>query len=220
MIEVVNEWSKPAPEDVNDYLLRQYGRNPFGAQNYRVIWAPENKEIVGGVWGHRDDNANDLISNVVEYRKIPKYDEQQWILEEWVSAEQYVGGGPELFQAQTYDALLGVWTCGPYPTEGVYERFWTFPYLPTIGMVEFAARLRWASKMSSRAEKTAALQRQRADKQRAEELRIENVLYDTKLAFGGDNFSGAHVQGDRNKFNGKIQKINVPAGQFFQGKTK
>jgi hypothetical protein len=60
-----------------------HGLNPQGWPLYRVVWSETRYYLLGGEWG---DNGR------VEYRWAPYYaGRKEWVLEKWLSAEEYAG---------------------------------------------------------------------------------------------------------------------------------
>jgi len=99
------DYSKPTPDWV-EQTLRKFGRNPFGKNIYRVIWSETRVR-----WGDG--------KQVLEYFHL----QPQWILEKWMSAEQY--GSPEEWN-QMRDRETGEIALGPYPNEGDWEHSYSF----------------------------------------------------------------------------------------------
>jgi|SRR5581483_3118727 len=91
-------------------MLERFGKNRYGQNLYRLIWAPSRMRIFGGYW---DDIGKH------EYRLVPKYGPTpQWALEVWRAPVIY--GGPEIWERQTMSAD-GWLTCGPFPAHGDFE---------------------------------------------------------------------------------------------------
>src|ERR1700743_3212185 len=103
---IVNDGGQHAPVP-----LARYGQNPFGGNLYRCVFAPSVKHLIGGKW---KDGAT-------EYRLRTTYRHlgNEWILERWVSAEEYCKMSPEQYEIRFRNAS-GLLTMGPYPTQGVY----------------------------------------------------------------------------------------------------
>lgn len=92
--------------------MARFGLNPHGNPLYRLVFASSVKMLVGGVWP--DGRA--------EYRAKPAYREigDQWILERWLSAEQYTGFTAEEYALRFRDPMTGLYRNGPYPYDGAY----------------------------------------------------------------------------------------------------
>lgn len=100
-----------------------HGTNPQGWPLYRVIWSDSRYYLLGGEWG---DNGR------IEYRWAPYYyGRKEWILEKWLSPEEYAGSEVD-WNATTinYDLCnrgIVVYAMGPYPRLGWYEHCFSFP---------------------------------------------------------------------------------------------
>ena len=106
-----------------------YGENLFGQPIYRLVYSDSRTDLVGGKWP--DGNC--------EYREVPRYPaiKGQWIMEKWVSAEDYAGPR-EAYEMQQLDIESGLYTCGPYPHRGEYTHCHTFIGSPTEMQVGWA----------------------------------------------------------------------------------
>src|SRR5579859_5050610 len=90
--------------------LKKFGKNPYGEPNFRCIWGPSRRRIIGGYW---NDNGRH------EYRKTPKYGLQpRWILERWRPASLY--GTPQNWERE-YVTPDGFYAVGPFPSHGECE---------------------------------------------------------------------------------------------------
>lgn len=106
-----------------------YGENLFGQPIYRLVFSDSRTDLLGGKW---PDGA-------CEYREVPRYPgiRGQWIMEKWVSAEEYAGTR-EMYELQQFDADSGLYTCGPYPHRGEYTFCHQFIGQPTEMQVGWA----------------------------------------------------------------------------------
>lgn len=91
--------------------MARFGLNPYGANLYRLVFAPSVRHLIGGRW--RDGS--------VEYRSRPTYSKigNEWILERWISAKEYCDMTAEEYEIR-FRNESGLFTMGPYPSEGVY----------------------------------------------------------------------------------------------------
>ena len=125
-----------APSDIEEYLLRVGGRNPFGEPMWRlvlagnVIWKvqggkvwDENLTIAerGGIDvsdGRRYENrpVRDEADRLVEQRRYPHL--EGWILQKWFPASSY--NKAQWFEPQ-HCMADGTPKLGPYPQFGDYE---------------------------------------------------------------------------------------------------
>jgi hypothetical protein len=100
-----------------------HGKNPQGWPLYRVIWSASRHYLLGGEWGD---------TGQVEYRWAPYYGGMQcWVLEKWLSPEDYAGSevswGADNLNMELCARGIIVYTMGPYPRLGWYEHCFTFP---------------------------------------------------------------------------------------------
>lgn len=100
--------------------MGRHGKNPFGENLWRIVYAASVMEMIGGRWPDGRE----------EYRWVPKYDEPnirtKWILEKWRSGWEITKCSPEVYD-YTYKApgselLIN----GPYPHRGDYEAVHVF----------------------------------------------------------------------------------------------
>lgn len=109
--------------------MQRFGENLFAQPLYRVVFSDSRTDLVGGKW---PDGA-------CEYREVPRYPgiRGQWVMEKWLSAEEYAGTIQEYSRLQL-DAESGLFTCGPYPNRGEYTYCHTFITEPSDTMVCWA----------------------------------------------------------------------------------
>jgi hypothetical protein len=112
------------PADVALVLRLAGGLNRYGEPNYRAVWGGNRLDFVGGKWEDHDKDGN-LVREVIEVRRVPKYPQNRWHVERWMPPETY--GGPALWALQTMEAVDGqfVPALGPYPSRGDYELAFT-----------------------------------------------------------------------------------------------
>ena len=106
--------------------MKRYGENPYGDSLYRVVFSDSRTDLLGGKWPDGE----------CAYREVPRYPgiRGQWILEKWCAPAEYAGT-PEQYTREQWDADSGLLTCGPYPNRGEYAHCYTFPFMPTDGMI-------------------------------------------------------------------------------------
>jgi hypothetical protein len=190
MIEVLRE-RHGTPESVARRLCLAGGTNRYGEANYRVVWGWNRLGWIGGKFEDRDEAGN-LVREVVELRREPKYPQvNRWHVERWVPSEAY--GSPRAWYAQTTERADGksVAALGPYPERGEYEHCFTLQgprgefvqLTPTIA--EHVARaIEWA-RGRDRAAQRAKLYEREAREERAYEEWAFEVMDDGVPAFGG-----------------------------------
>ena len=109
--------------------MERYGTNLFSQPLFRLVFSDSRTDLLGGKWP--DGNC--------EYREVPRYPaiRGQWIMEKWVSAEEYAGKR-EAYELEQFDADSGLLTCGPYPHRGEYTYCHTFIGTPSEMQVGWA----------------------------------------------------------------------------------
>jgi hypothetical protein len=226
--KVLHEYNKQAPEWV-DKELRRFGTNVYGEPIYRIVWGESRLELIGGLWEDRNGEQEErriindrgesrdinLVREVAEYRWIPKYGIQRWILEKWLPPEHY---GDIALWEMTRDEKTGLLPLGPFPQRGEYEHSFTFEYkgqfipLATEVVTEIV-RLIEAGLTYSRSEREEALEQAKQKKRRAWENRVDEIVHDSQDAFGGNARSGSLIQGDKKRTVDDI-KLNISADQL------
>jgi hypothetical protein len=227
-IEVLHEYDKQAPEWV-ERELRRFGSNVYGEPLYRIVWGESRLELAGGLWEDRNGAPeaqriiNDkgetrdvnLVREVAEYRWIPKYGIQRWILEKWLPPDHY--GDMSLWELNR-DEKSGLLPLGPFPHRGEYEHSFTFEvngqYIPiTHESVAQVARLIEAGRAYTRSERKAALEATKHKKRKAWEDRVDDIVHDSQDAFGGNARSGSLIHGDKKRTADDI-KFDITADQL------
>lgn len=86
--------------------MGKFGKNPFGENLYRIVFAPSRRYIVYGEWPDGSQKANFV-------KKYPQVGDQ-WIMERWLPAEEFARCTREYWDR---NMLI----LGPYPSRGEYE---------------------------------------------------------------------------------------------------
>lgn len=168
--------------------LSHFGMNPYGKEKYRVVYAPTRMYLVGGRWQDREQGK--IVRTVDEYRWIPRYqDTEGWVLEKWLSAEQFAGS-KQIWEAEM-DADTGLYPLGPYPERGEFESCYTWPLHPPTSAVEQIIQMLEYGKQHYRPRDIAQAHMEAITGRKAEEgKRMEDMLKDAMPAFWGKAISG------------------------------
>ncbi len=168
------------PELVERRLAQAGGANRYGEPNYRAIWGWNRLAWIGGKFEDRD-NHGDLLREVVELRREPKYPAvNRWHIERWMPPESY--GSPRQWYAQTVERENGVSipALGPYPYRGDYEHCFTlqnprgeFVQLTPAAAEHIAHAIEWSRKVPR-----AAGKRSVTDRLQREERNYDQYAYD------------------------------------------
>ena len=108
------------PKHFQDFCLRIGGKNRFGGPNWRVVWGPDRREMVGGAWCDPDGTVRIEMRSVLKYDSKPVYH-----LEKWCDPVMY--GDPDAWERENalildgLVPLMGIQIIGPYPWRGEYE---------------------------------------------------------------------------------------------------
>jgi hypothetical protein len=182
MIEVVREMHE-APADVARALELAGGRNQVGEPNYRAVWGWSRLDWIGGKWEDRDPASGNLLREVVELRREPKYTpHDRWHIERWMPPESY--GSPEAWHLQTIEIVNGrnIPALGPYPSRGDYEHCFTVegPHGEFVQLTPAVARHIARAIETSRdipvAKKKEALEERTRREEREYDAWAENIL--------------------------------------------
>lgn len=86
--------------------MARFGKNEYGQNLYRIVFAPSRRYIVYGQWPDGSQKA----------QWLPKYPEvgSAWVLERWLTPFEYARCTPEEWNREL--TILG-----PYPDRGEYE---------------------------------------------------------------------------------------------------
>lgn len=156
--------------------MARFGKNPYGENLYRIVFAPSRRMIAYGTWADGSRKA----------RYIPKYPEigDQWILERWMTPYEYTGRTPEQWK-QTLTVL------GPYPDRGEYEVSHVFEACgPTdANLTKLISWIEEGRKRSWWENRTACQADSEADEKERKNLR-EAIIRDSLPAFGTAPLSG------------------------------
>lgn len=171
--------NRKAPEYVARALAR-FGRNPWGAPIFRVVWSEAEHKTVGGEF-------HDGFRVVREYRYVPKYRATaRWVLEMWKPTPV----SPKRWECDEYDHLSGLMKSGPYPYRGEYWAVMVLQgpkgeYVPlSPGLVQFVAGLISRSQSVTAWESFVAMRAEEERKQRETSARNRAIISDAISAFG------------------------------------
>ncbi len=174
-----------APELVHaPWPMSAYGKNPFGENMYRCVWAPSRRRIVYGQW---PDGS-------VKSDWTPKYPAvgERFILEKWLPVEKFAGCTREAWERQ--NSLLG-----PYPDRGDYEIIFTFDAeAPTDGALRTViAAAEFGSKITM-AENRSFLKQQYEDEEAAKYNELCDRIRSRLPFMGSQAISGRVSRGTKN----------------------
>lgn len=148
--------------------MQRYGSTPYEGQPlYRVVFSDSRTDLLGGKW---PDGA-------CEYREVLRYPgiRGQWVLEKWLSAEEYAGT-PAQYEKEQWDPTSGLLTTGPYPNRGEYTHCYTFPYAPTDSMIRTVIIALERSRNVSRGERKRGIMDPLEAQQAQQERRFDDIF--------------------------------------------
>jgi len=185
MSQILHEWNRRAPRELEKRLAETGGRNRFAGPNFRIVWSEARMEWQGGRW---NDFAKDgrWIRSVIATRRVPRYVPfVGWVIEAWQPPEYY--GSPENWARRFREWVGGVVveTLGPYPQAGDYEEIFRFQGSLTPTICD-AILHRTAASRRLGAQQRSELVEQRVQRrlQRWESF-ADDVLQDARQAFPG-----------------------------------
>jgi hypothetical protein len=168
VIRVIRETHETPPE-IAERVARAGGTNLFGEPNFRVVWGGSRLGWIGGRWADHDASGN-LLREVIELRRVPKYlPQERWHVERWMPPEAY--GSPAAWYAQTIESEDGIRVpaLGPFPRRGDYEHCFTLSgpageFLPlTAAACDWVVRaIEWSRRQPRRAFRQALEAREEA----------------------------------------------------------
>lgn len=161
-----------------------WGKNPQGKPLYRIIWSQSHTYRLGGCWP----------DSKVEYRWAPYYGSKaEWVLEKWLSAEEFAGTESEWIRSNVDEFLAGhgitVYTMGPYPREGWYDHCYSFPN-DSPPNLELIVPLLEQTKNLTLAQIKAGIQLYHEQQKKDWERKVEDGLRDAQTAFGDSMTAG------------------------------
>ena len=184
--------------------MARFGKNPFGENLWRIVWAPTRRILTGDSSGFRW---------VPAYRQIGS----AWVLEKWVDSVTFSGCGPTKWN----ETLL---ILGPYPARGEYIHAHTFGV--SIEDANLDKLIRWIEAGSQRSWQDnidAVRGEYDAEEKAASETR-RAIIYNALPAFGAAASSGfGGGKGTKHLPNLKTaNELGLPLGQnkFVQMKGK
>lgn len=185
--------------------MKRYGLNPYGEPLWRVVWGESRFYLAGALGGRAE--------------WLPLYGFPCWVLEKWLTPEQFAGTKQAWEQAELTSGTL----LGPYPSRGEYEPAHIFRnFEPTTGAIEkFMAWIN-AGKNYSYAEKKAALQAEIDKKESARLARGVEIYNESQGPFRHNPVSGnpGKKKPEDIKLPLAAEDLGVPMGdgKFFTGK--
>jgi len=156
-------------------LLKQFGTNPHGKPNWRVIWSEDRVRFECGQW-----------------RRTYGEGRNRWMVERWCPPDTY--GSREAWE--TMREPDGSMSLGPFPSEGDYEWSFTFetpdgqgcPLDP--GLLTLLCRCIEKGRLMSDAQRKAAIRARLDREQREWEERAGAIFDEAQGPFGGNAVSG------------------------------
>lgn len=192
VIEVTRE-THEAPSEVRERITRAGGLNRFNEPHFRVVWGASRLSWIGGRWTDYDEQGN-LLREVVELRKVPKYlPQNRWHVERWLPPEAY--GSPDQWYHLTAEAYGGrfIAALGPFPSRGEYEHCFTlesqgeFVQLSATVCDWVVRAIEWARGQPRQAGRTALVNRARRQARQWENS-ADDLLNDAGRPFCGRPF--------------------------------
>ena len=96
------------PPVIDEATMARFGKNPFGENLWRIVWAPSRRTLAIDPLGEH--------SHVRIYRQIG----ERWVLERWITAWEFCQCSERAWNEGPGRVL------GPYPARGMYQHAFTF----------------------------------------------------------------------------------------------
>ena len=157
-------------------LLRQFGTNPFGKPNWRVIWSEDRIRYECGA-----------------QRRTYGEGRNSWMVERWMPPETYGDRGAWMAMVEPD----GSSSLGPFPTQGDYEWAFTFeipdsgegiPLDP--GILSLLCQCIERGKLATDAQRKTAIKARMERQEREWHERFNQVFDEAQGPFGGQQVSG------------------------------
>src|SRR3970282_463636 len=106
MSQILHEWNRRAPRELEKRLAETGGRNRFAGPNFRIVWSEARMEWQGGRWNDFAKGGR-WIRSVIAPRRVPRYVPfVGWVIEAWHPPEYY--GSPENWARRFREWVGGV----------------------------------------------------------------------------------------------------------------
>lgn len=196
--------------------MARFGQTPHNENLYRIVFAPSRLHLIGGEWA---DGSHG-------FRWVPRYRNvgAQWILERWLSADDYAKCSREKWDR---DLLI----LGPYPSRGEYDLCHVFEAC-TPGHANLEKLISWIEEGRRRSyqDHLDACRAEYDQETKDSRSKIDAIARNAAQSFPGSPFVSMHIgakQGRGTKIAPIIrtaEELGLPAGnnKFMQlrGKNK
>jgi hypothetical protein len=209
--------------------LKPFGANPYRESLFRVVLKSSRFQLFGGTYVERDSTMltdrevlaagrdKSIVRERAGYRWQPMYmGRDAYILEKWMSAIEYTGLTPAMYDMNYKDPETGLLSLGPYPRRGEFFNVWEFtPGYPTASAVESAIRMCLYSRKFTQCERCEAMieadKKDRLDKRN----RNADLILDSMPAFGLNPASTnpARKTPDDYKLRYAAHELGLPVGE-------
>lgn len=188
--------------------MTQYGSNPYGEDLYRIVYAASVRHLLGGRFLWKEDDP-DQPACADEYRWIPTYDFDGWILERWHTPFQFAGMSQAQWDRQYRDPLTGFLTLGPYPSRGQYAEVHRFTC--AVADANIGKLVTWVEQSQKNSWQDVRDANQDAYDKQEKDTRTKrlDIINETRRAHGHRPMAGAHAS-----FNSKTIPDAVTANQL------
>lgn len=163
-----------------------WGKTPHKKPLFRIVWSESVDWQLGGEWG---DGA-------IEYRWVPRYlGRKEWILEKWLSAQEYAGSREEW---EKYKDHTGLYEMGPYPAMGQYEQCYSYKPGEVPDIEGIAQILEHSKNTYDFARTQTAIRLWHMNRRQEWSDRVQEEMAELQPAFGdrATNLSSAKPTGD------------------------
>jgi hypothetical protein len=163
--------------------MKVYGTIPGRDEPlFRIVFASSVMGLVGGEFV--DPETGSVYFTGYQPRPRYEYIGDKWILEKWVSAQEFTRQTEVEYYAQWKDPKTNLCLTGPYPVNGDYQWVWTFNKPEQIGAAGIVAALVNKAKYNSQASNRQALQDAQKAAKKAKFQQNFDRMKDSERAFG------------------------------------
>jgi hypothetical protein len=142
--------------------MERYGlKNGHAA--FRVVWS---------------DSRTYLVGNDEGFKELPLYDFHAWVLEKYLTAEEFAGSKKSWDLKEMGGARLG-----PYPSQGEWEFCYQFPFTPTDSMIDVWVRANGASIALTPQQRKDSIMQPMLDRKARNHKRVDDVFDEAMHGF-------------------------------------
>jgi len=106
--------TRETPPEFQERIAALFGTNQFGDPHFKIVWGQSQFIRIGNEWSDKFGNRRTEYRDRYQCHGMPC-----WVIMRWKAPVEY--GTPEIYYANTFDPLTGLFITGEYPWRGRYE---------------------------------------------------------------------------------------------------